>query len=49
MVTDHRQTCRDDESLTPDERLAVPSRILWENEETRRLEWRRRVFPDLSS
>ncbi|VDB99598.1 unnamed protein product [Peniophora sp. CBMAI 1063] len=48
MVTNHRQASRDDVGLSLEERLAVPSRVLWENEEKRRLKWRQRVFPDLA-
>ena len=47
MVTDHKQTYRGDDNLTPDERAAVPVETLWLEEERRRLEARTQIFPDL--
>lgn len=47
MVTDHKQTYRGDDNLSPDERAAVPVETLWLEEERRRLEARTQIFPDL--
>lgn len=47
MVTDHKQSFRMDESLTPEERAQTPADVLWRNEELRRQEMRRTTFPAL--
>ncbi|RPD82549.1 TPR-like protein [Lentinus tigrinus ALCF2SS1-7] len=47
MVTDHKQSFRGDDNLSPEERAAVPVETLWLEEERRRLEARAQVFPDL--
>ncbi len=48
MVTDHKQSFRTDENLSPEEREHTPVETLWRNEEARRVEMRQAVFPDLS-
>ncbi|KAI0068507.1 TPR-like protein [Artomyces pyxidatus] len=48
MVTDHKQSFRGDENLTLIERANTPSSVLWENEQRRRIEWRKKMFPDLA-
>lgn len=47
MVTDHKQSYRGDENLSPEERAKVPEERLWLDEERRRTDARRQVFPDL--
>lgn len=47
MVTDHKQSYRGDENLSPEERVKVPDETLWLDEERRRTDARRQVFPDL--
>lgn len=47
MVTDHKQSFRTDENLTPEEREQTPPDVLWRNEELRRQEMRQTIFPDL--
>ncbi|PSS37738.1 hypothetical protein PHLCEN_2v431 [Hermanssonia centrifuga] len=47
MVTDHKQSFRMDENLSPEEREHMPIETLWRNEEARRVETRQAVFPDL--
>ncbi|KAI0033174.1 glycosyl transferase family 41-domain-containing protein [Vararia minispora EC-137] len=47
MVTDHKQSSREDEHLTPGLRAQTPGSLLWAAEERRRLEWRLRCFPVL--
>ncbi|KZT02719.1 glycosyltransferase family 41 protein [Laetiporus sulphureus 93-53] len=47
MVTDHKQSYREDECLTPEERERIPVEQLWLDEEKRRAEMRRGIFPDL--
>ncbi|KAI0778188.1 TPR-like protein [Trametes elegans] len=47
MVTDHKQSYRSDDELSVEERAQVPIETLWIDEERRRAEARKRVFPDL--
>ncbi|KZT65129.1 glycosyltransferase family 41 protein [Daedalea quercina L-15889] len=47
MVTDHKQSFREDEGLSVQERALVPPEELWRNEEKRRADMRRQIFPDL--
>ncbi|KAI0361625.1 TPR-like protein [Trametes cingulata] len=47
MVTDHKQSFRGDEDLSPEERAKVPPETLWLDEERRRADARKQVFPDL--
>ncbi|TFY55582.1 hypothetical protein EVJ58_g8160 [Rhodofomes roseus] len=47
MATDHKQSFREDEGLTVEERARVPPEELWRNEEKRRATMRRQIFPDL--
>ncbi|KAI0825131.1 glycosyl transferase family 41-domain-containing protein [Trametes gibbosa] len=47
MATDHRQSFRGDEDLSPDARARVPAETLWRDEERRRADARKQVFPDL--
>ncbi|KAH9849758.1 TPR-like protein [Lenzites betulinus] len=47
MATDHRQSFRGDEDLTPEARASVPAETLWRDEERRRADARAQVFPDL--
>ncbi|KAI0639406.1 TPR-like protein [Trametes polyzona] len=47
MVTDHKQSFRGDEDLSPEERAQVPAETLWLDEERRRVDARKQVFPDL--
>ncbi|KAI0756987.1 TPR-like protein [Daedaleopsis nitida] len=47
MVTDHKQSFRGDENLSVEERARIPSETLWLEEERRRVDARKRVFPDL--
>lgn len=48
MVTDHKQSFRSDENLSPEERAQTPVEVLWRNEELRRQQMRQEIFPDLS-
>ncbi|KAI0365250.1 TPR-like protein [Pilatotrama ljubarskyi] len=47
MVTDHKQSFRGDEDLSVEEREKVPVETLWLDEERRRADARKQVFPDL--
>ncbi|EGO24549.1 glycosyltransferase family 41 protein [Serpula lacrymans var. lacrymans S7.9] len=47
LVTDHRQSCRQDENISEQDRLVVPESKLWLDEAHRRGELRRSLFPDL--
>jgi protein O-GlcNAc transferase len=47
LVTDHKQSSRDDEGLSINERSAVPDEVLWRDEERRRGTMRKKLFPDL--
>ena len=47
MVTDHKQSFRADEDLTPEDRAQTPPDVLWRDEERRRQEMRQQIFPDL--
>ncbi|KAI0669899.1 TPR-like protein [Trametes maxima] len=47
MVTDHKQSFRGDENLSPEQRAQVPAETLWLDEERRRADARKQVFPDL--
>ncbi|KAI0651856.1 TPR-like protein [Trametes meyenii] len=47
MVTDHKQSFRGDEDLSPEQRAQVPAETLWLDEERRRADARKQVFPDL--
>ncbi|KAH9950334.1 TPR-like protein [Amylocystis lapponica] len=48
MVTDHKQSFRQDEQLSIEQRISVPSAKLWHDEEVRRADMRRLYFPNLS-
>lgn len=45
MVTDHRQSFRTDENLSPEQRRQVSAATLWRDEEARREEMRYVWFP----
>lgn len=47
MVTDHKQSFRMDENMTPEERAQVPVDVCWRKEELRRQETRQLIFPDI--
>ncbi|KAL6304276.1 TPR-like protein [Sparassis latifolia] len=47
MVTDHKQSFRQDESLSVTERAEVPMKTIWHDEEVRRTQLRELHFPDL--
>ncbi|KAI0932202.1 hypothetical protein AcW2_000893 [Taiwanofungus camphoratus] len=47
MATDHKQSFREDENLSPEERAHTPVEKVWRDEERRRAEMRQHVFPDL--
>lgn len=47
MVADHKQSYRQDDNLSQEERARVPPETLWLEEERRRVEARKQVFPDI--
>ena len=47
MVTDHKQSFRGDDNLEPEERARVPVETLWLDEERRRADARKQLFPDV--
>ncbi|KAI8995630.1 TPR-like protein [Trametes punicea] len=47
MVTDHKQSFRGDDNLSVEDRAQVPVETLWLDEERRRADARRQLFPDL--
>ncbi|EMD42051.1 glycosyltransferase family 41 protein [Gelatoporia subvermispora B] len=47
MVADHKQSSRQDENLTVEERACTPVAKLWYDEEVRRADCRRRLFPEM--
>lgn len=47
MVTDHKQSHREKDGLSSAQRLSIPARALWYEEEKTRWEWRQKIFPDL--
>ncbi|KII94343.1 glycosyltransferase family 41 protein [Plicaturopsis crispa FD-325 SS-3] len=47
MVADHKQSSRKDENLSVDERAQVEPAKLWADEQRRRAEMRRKLFPDI--
>ncbi|KAI0335269.1 TPR-like protein [Cubamyces sp. BRFM 1775] len=47
MVTDHKQSFRGDDNLEPEERAQVSVETLWLDEERRRADARKQLFPDV--
>ena len=47
MVTDHKQSFRGDDNLSLEERKRIPFEMQWLEEERRRMDARRQMFPDL--
>ena len=47
MVADHKQSFRGDDNLSPEDRARVPLETQWRDEELRRQDARKHMFPDL--